>query len=50
MNINADPIVIVLTCDDRYVRHAAATMVSIVKPYLKKTNHEYFVYSLFNYL
>ena len=26
-----EPIVIVLTCDDRYVRHAAATMVSIVK-------------------
>ena len=31
MNINTEPIVIVLTCDDRYVRHAAATMVSIVK-------------------
>lgn len=26
-----DPIVIVLTCDDCYVRHAAVTMVSIIK-------------------
>lgn len=31
MSTTNEPIVIVLTCDDRYVRHAAATMVSIVK-------------------
>ena len=31
MSTTNESIVIVLTCDDRYVRHAAATMVSIIK-------------------
>ena len=36
MTINADPIVIVLACDDRYVRHTAAAMVGGIKNYFRK--------------
>ena len=36
MNVNKDSISIVLTCDDRYVRHAAAMMIWDIKNYFRK--------------